>query len=361
MSDSGNQHGGPLRLTVADPTRPLRLRGGGVLPQVELEYHTWGTPTPERDNAILVCHSFSSDSFATGTDASATATSRAWRIGRTGWWDALIGPGKAIDTDRWWVVCSNVLGGSGGSTGPASIDPATRRPWGSSFPALHVADMVEAQRRLMDGLGIPRWRLVVGGSMGGVQALAWAVMGGERVERAIAIAAAAALAPAGRQHFRAGQDLVRLDLERGGAGQSGLLAALATAQVFSGGPATTGDPARLAAEWPRERFDPHSFLVLSQALLEYDLARDWGGGDLTRALAAIRAEVTLLGYRGDRVFAPTAQDRLAAGIRRAGGRARSELVAGGHGHDSFLAEPDNLAPWLRDALTVHHQPAFVAN
>jgi homoserine O-acetyltransferase len=345
---------------VATGQRPLRLRNGSHLTPVALEVATWGKPNRARDNAVLVCHSFSADAHAAGHDGSTSATWRSWRQGRVGWWDDLIGPGKAIDTDRWWVICSNVIGGSGGSTGPDSIDVATGLPWHDRFPRLHITDIVAAQQRLMEQLDIPRWRLVTGGSLGGIQALTWAIAGGNRVERVVAIAAAASLAPMGRTHFRSGAERIAAALATGADGLRALHETLAGAQVFSGGPVSTQTASHhqttadelttIAAAWPAERFSPRTYLALSQALLDYDLAHDWGDGDLDAAVRPIRADVTLLGYPGDRVFTPTAQTRLAAAIRRTGGHARAVALAGSHGHDSFLLEQQTLIPWLRRAL-----------
>lgn len=158
-----------LRLAIGD----LDLELGGHLPGVELAYQTWGTLNADRSNAVLVCHAISGDSNATG------------------WWPRLVGPGLAIDTERYFVVCSNVIGGCQGSTGPSSTAP-DGRPFGSRFPAVTIGDMVRAQNRLREALGVSRWALVAGGSMGGMQALEWAAQFGDVVERVWASASAPA-------------------------------------------------------------------------------------------------------------------------------------------------------------------------
>ena len=158
--------------TVVDGRR-FQLEGGGHLDRVEVAYETWGTLDADGSNAVLVCHALTGDAHAAGRSGPGQPTA--------GWWDALIGPGRALDTTRYFVVCSNVLGGCQGTTGPASEDPATGRPYGSAFPVVSIRDMVRAQASLADALGVGRWRAVVGGSMGGMQAVEWAVMYPDRV------------------------------------------------------------------------------------------------------------------------------------------------------------------------------------
>ena len=144
----------------------LALEGGGAIGPVTVAYETWGQPTAARDNAVLVMHALTGDSHAAGPAGPGHPT--------PGWWDPLIGPGAAIDTDRWWVVCPNTLGGCQGTTGPASPAP-DGVPWGSRFPAITVRDQVAVEAALADALGVARWAAVIGGSMGGMRALEWAV------------------------------------------------------------------------------------------------------------------------------------------------------------------------------------------
>ncbi|MEX0767324.1 MAG: alpha/beta fold hydrolase, partial [Microthrixaceae bacterium] len=153
--------------------RGFQLEGGSALRQLDLAYETWGTLNESASNAVLICHALTGDSHAADhSEAGHPAP---------GWWQALIGPGLAVDTNQFFVVCANVLGGCQGSTGPASINAATEAPYGSSFPVVTIRDMVRTQASLADALGIQRWRCVLGGSMGGMQALEWAVMYPDRV------------------------------------------------------------------------------------------------------------------------------------------------------------------------------------
>jgi homoserine O-acetyltransferase len=187
--------------------KPLQLDCGRRLFPVRIAYETYGTLSPGRDNVILVCHALSGDAHAAGftPEPVAASTRDGFRAderdagkGRgLGWWDGMIGPGKAFETDRFFVVSSNLLGGCRGTTGPSSIDPGTGRPYGSDFPVITVADMVRAERALLDELGIERLAAIAGGSLGGMQALEWAVLYPDRVDAIIPIASTHALQPQG--------------------------------------------------------------------------------------------------------------------------------------------------------------------
>lgn len=154
------------RVTLFDGSDPLVLSSGRVLPQVEVAFETYGTLSPQRDNAVFICHALTGDAHAAGHHGDPA---------RVGWWDNIIGPGRPVDTDRFFVICPNLLGGCQGTTGPSSVDPATGRPWGLRFPAITVRDLVTVHRRLLDHLGIERLMAGVGGSLGGMQILQWAL------------------------------------------------------------------------------------------------------------------------------------------------------------------------------------------
>ncbi|MEE4276330.1 MAG: alpha/beta fold hydrolase, partial [Thermoleophilia bacterium] len=170
-------------VTFDEPGRALKLEGGGTLWPLTVAYETYGTLSAARDNAILVCHALSGDAHVAGRHS---ANDR-----KVGWWDMMIGPGKGLDTDRYFVISANVIGGCGGSTGPSSEDPATGRPYGTGFPIITIADMVNAQAMLLDHLEIPKLLAVVGGSMGGMQVLQWTVAHPDRLHLAIPLATAA--------------------------------------------------------------------------------------------------------------------------------------------------------------------------
>src|SRR5215471_8548141 len=197
---------GTVETQFLDLTEPLPLDCGRVLPAVRIAYETYGRLSPARDNVILVCHALSGDAHAAGVAARPTGESTrdgfraderdAGRKG-IGWWDGMIGPGKAFDTDRFFVVSTNLLGGCRGTTGPSSRNPETGRPYGSDFPVITVADMVRAERAFLAQIGIHELAAVAGGSLGGMQALEWAVTHGDAVRAIIPIASTHALHPQG--------------------------------------------------------------------------------------------------------------------------------------------------------------------
>ena len=180
---------------VADSDDPFLTDSGAVLPYVEVEYETYGTPAADGSNCILVCHALSGDAHAAGWDAHWKRDNRPWRKDRPGWWDNVIGPGKGIDTNRWFVICSNVLGGCYGTTGPASVNPETGRPYGLEFPVVTVGDWVRIQKRLLEKLGITHLYAVIGGSLGGQQTLEWALAYPDFMDKAVILASADKLSP----------------------------------------------------------------------------------------------------------------------------------------------------------------------
>ncbi len=170
-----------IELSIFRSTEPLPLDCGRETSQFEIAYQTYGALNDDRTNAVLVCHALTGDQHVANPHPV---------TGKPGWWETIIGPGKPVDTDQYFVICSNVLGGCMGSTGPASTDPATGKPYGLDFPVITIDDMVRAQARLIDYLGIPDLFCVIGGSMGGMQVLEWAASFGDRVFCAVPIATA---------------------------------------------------------------------------------------------------------------------------------------------------------------------------
>ncbi|HUQ53436.1 MAG TPA: homoserine O-acetyltransferase, partial [Gammaproteobacteria bacterium] len=198
---------GTVETRFLDLPNPLRLDCGRDLHTIRIAYETYGTLAPKRDNVILVCHALSGDAHAAGYSSAPTAAGtrdgfgaedRDAERGRSlGWWDGMIGPGKAFDTNRFFVVSTNLLGGCRGTTGPSSPNPATRRPYGSDFPVITVADMVRAQRAFLNELGLERLAAIAGGSLGGMQALEWAVQFPDDIDRIVPIASTARLGAQG--------------------------------------------------------------------------------------------------------------------------------------------------------------------
>jgi homoserine O-acetyltransferase len=349
--------------------RPRVLEAGGRLERVTVAYETWGTLDPRRSNAMLLLHALTGDSHAAGPVGPGHL--------EVGWWDDLIGPGRAIDTDRWFVVSPNVLGGCQGTTGPAS-EAADGRPYGPRFPTVTIRDQVGVEAALADRLGIDRWAAVVGGSMGGMRVLEWAVGFPERVGTAVVIAcgpkataeqiALCSLqvrairadvnfrggdyydAPPGRGPHR-GMSLARgigtvsyrteLELEqRFGRDRRG------NENPLTGGRYEVESYLEHAGDKLARRFDANSYVVLSQAMNHHDVGR--GRGGVAAALGRVRCEVALAGISSDRLYPLRLQHDLAASLPTCSGVHVIESVSG---HDGFLTETDGVAKVISGALS----------
>lgn len=372
-------------MALCDAAHPFPLQRGGSLGPVEVEYETYGELNPDRSNAILICHALSGDAHAAGWERVAPAGLRGYRAGMPGWWDTIIGPGKAIDTKRFFVICSNVLGGCYGTTGPDSTDPATGQPYGPVFPAVTVEDWVELQARLMDHLGITRLHTVIGGSLGGQQALEWALRFPDRVERVVVLAAAARLSPQGIAFNYVGRQAIKSDPGfQGGRyyGESrqpaeGLSVARMLAHITyiaqegierkarrkkETAAGEGGDDEPLAVkEGIRaflnhvagkfvSRFDANSYLRITHAMDDYDAARAWGGGDLVAACRRLRARTMIVSFSTDWLYPPAQCRELALAVSRAGHAVTYVDVPSENGHDAFLVDHEKvshlLAPFL---------------
>ncbi len=357
--------------------RPFVLEGGGQLGDITIAYETWGELAADGDNAILVCHALTGDTHAAGGVSAGHAA--------PGWWDGLIGPGHAIDTDRWFVVCANVLGGCQGSTGPASprgSGPLAGHPYGSAFPVVSIRDMVRTQTAVARDLGVARWLSVIGGSMGGMQVLEWGVMFPERVRSLVSIATAAAASAQQIAFGSAGRKAIRLDPRwRGGdyydAGPGdgpteGLSIARSIAQItYRSDDVFTDRFGREVVEpldgfslWQRfqveryleyhgtklaRRFDANSYLHLTKAMDLHDLAR--GRGGIEEALDRISAPTLVVGISSDTLY-PTYQQRLVCEVLAQRGIPCDYVeIDSRHGHDAFIIDLDQLGPPLAQFLS----------
>ncbi|MFF7381911.1 homoserine O-acetyltransferase [Streptomyces griseoluteus] len=346
---------------------PLPLEAGGELPGVRLAFETWGRLAPDRSNALLVLHALTGDSHVAGPAGPGHPT--------PGWWDALVGPGRALDTDRWFVVAPNVLGGCQGSTGPASPRPSTGRAWGGAFPFLTQRDQVAAEAGLADALGIERWALVVGGSMGGMRAVEWAVSYPERVGALLLLATTASASAEQIAWAEIQSGAVRADPHwRGGDYHSarrgpvdGLGLARRLAHVtyraeaelqtrFGRAPQGAEDPWRGGryqvgsyldhhAEKLVRRFDAGSYVVLTEAMNAHDVGR--GRGGTRAALARVRAPALVAGVDSDRLYPLAQQRELAALIPSADG---VRVVESPYGHDGFLIETEQVGRLVAELL-----------
>ena len=364
---------GRRQFVALPPDRPFALEGGGLLRGVTLAYETWGELAPDGGNAVLVCHALTGDSHATGgLDRGHAAP---------GWWADMIGPGRALDTDRHFVVCVNVLGGCQGSTGPASPHPDDGRPWASRFPVVSIRDMVRTQAAVADHLGVRRWQAVIGGSMGGMQVLEWGVMYPDRAGALVSIATAAAASAQQIGWWSAGRRAIRMDPKwRGGeyydaAPGDGPHEGLATARMMSMMTFRSDDvfSTRFGREvvepidgfsmWQRfqveryleyqgdklvRRFDANSYLAITKAMDLHDLARGRNGFDT--AFARMRAPLLSIGVSSDILYPARQSQEITELARRAGVRAQYAELDSPHGHDAFLIEIDQLGAIVRDFL-----------
>jgi homoserine O-acetyltransferase len=370
---TGDDPGARRFLPIASDHR-FALEGGGSLTAPTIAFETWGTLDGAASNAVLVCHALTGDSHAAGRLGHGHPT--------PGWWDALIGPGKALDTNRFFVVCANVLGGCQGSTGPASIDPATGRRYGAQFPVVTIRDMVRAQARVADHLGVARWLSVIGGSMGGMQVLEWAVMFPERVRSFVSLASCMQASAWQIGWSAAGRTALALDPNwRGGDyydapdGQGphrGLAIARAIAQItYRSDPVFRDrfdrdlvDPLDAFRLWDRfqvenyldyqgvklaRRFDANSYLILNKAMDLHDIGRGRGGTDA--AMARVTAPALVVSITSDVLYPSYQQEAIRDALGRAGARCEWQLVDSPHGHDGFLLETDRIGPTVAEFLT----------
>lgn len=387
---------GTVETRHLDLRTPVPLDGGRTLRQVRVAYETYGTLSAERDNVILVCHALSGDAHAAGFAEAApeagtrdgfAAEDRDGAAGRAlGWWDGMIGPGKAFDTDRYFVVSTNLLGGCRGTTGPSSTDPATGRPYGPDFPVITVADMVRTQRLFLDQLGIDRLAAVAGGSLGGMQAFEWAVRFPEQVDAVVAIASTHALHPQGLAWNAIAREAIMRDPAwQGGryhgtdrAPEAGMGVARMIGHVtYLSAPALTGkfgrrlqtgqdirhtlaEPEfevesylRHQAESFVRRFDANTYLYLSRALTYFDLARQYGEGSLERALEKVSARTLLIAFSSDWLYPPSASQEIADTLGALGKPVESHVIEAPYGHDCFLLEEARQTPIIRRFLAEH--------
>ncbi len=359
-----DQPAGDRRFHTFATDRPFSLEGGGSLRNVTIAYETWGTLNADASNAILVCHAWTGDSHAAGRSGQGHSDN--------GWWDGLIGPGAAIDTNKYFVVCSNVLGGCQGSTGPASPHPDDGKPYGLRFPVVTIRDMVRAQGNLADALGVRKWGAVIGGSMGGMQALEWAILFPDRVGALIAIATsmeasaqqiawnsigrrALLMDPAynNGDYYDAGPD---------GGPWNGLSVARMIAQV------TFRTDSKFSEKFGRKlvdvnfhsdgidlfsrfdvegylghhgdrlvrRFDANSYLYIGKAMDLHDVGRGRGSTEL--AMARIKAPTLTISIDSDILYPAYQQEVIQQHLKNNDPRNRHETISSVEGHDGFLIE-----------------------
>jgi homoserine O-acetyltransferase len=351
---------------------PLKLESGEALGQITLAYETYGQLNAGRDNAVLILHALSGDAHAAGFHST--------EEGNPGWWDDCIGPGKAFDTDQYFVICSNVLGGCQGTTGPSSTDPLTGRPYGLSFPIVTVGDMVNAQRHLVDALGIEKLLAVAGGSMGGMQVLQWAVSYPDRIRAALPIATSARHSPmliafseVGRQaiyadpHWNEGNyyDGARPNTGLALARMLGHITYLSEESMHHKFGRRLQDRERFGFDFDTDfavegylrargnrftsRFDANSYLYITKAMDYFDLCN--GHAELAGAFthsAGIRFLV--ISFSSDWLYPAYHSKELVAALTAAGADVTYCNIQSSWGHDAFLLEVDTLTGLISNFL-----------
>src|ERR1700675_3709264 len=384
---------GTVETQYLDLPEPVRLDCGRELHPIRVAYETYGALSPQRDNVILVCHALSGDAHAAGfAKAPAEASTRDGfaaedRDGVTGkglgWWDGMIGPGKAFDTDRFFVVSTNLLGGCRGTTGPSSTDPATDRPYGPDFPVITVADMVRTERAFLHALGIERLAAVAGGSLGGMQALEWAVQYGDHVDAIVVIASTHALHPQGVAWNAIARSAITADPDwqgghyygTGRAPTAGMGVARMVGHVTYLSAASLNDKfgrrlqlagdiryrltdpefevenyLRHQADTFVKRFDANTYLYTSRALTYFDLGRQYGNGTLTSALRNVLARTLLIAFSSDWLYPPSDSEELAEALRALHKDVELHVIEAPYGHDCFLLEEARQTPLIQQFL-----------
>ena len=338
---------------------PLTLKSGAVLPRYDLVYETYGTLNARKNNAILVCHALSGNHHVAGKYADSDKN--------PGWWDNMVGPGKPIDTERFFVIGLNNLGGCHGSTGPASIDPASGQPFGSRFPLVTVEDWVESQARLADRLGIRQFAAIMGGSLGGMQALHWSIHYPERVRHCLVIASAPKLTAqniafndVARQailtdpEFHGGDFYAHDTRPRRGLRLARMLGHITYlsddvmgskfGRVLRSGAFNYGYDVefeiesylRYQGDKFAERFDANTYLLMTKALDYFDPTHHHAQPSLAAALAPATADFLVLSFTSDWRFAPERSREIVKALLDNARRVSYAEITSGHGHDAFL-------------------------
>ena len=369
------------RVCLVNQDEPFYLEAGGSIAPVDVEYETYGKLNAARDNAILIVHALSGDAHVAGWDAEAKKKGRKWRARKPGWWDDMIGPGEPLDTEKYFVICSNVLGSCYGTTGPMDLDPHTGRPYGLRFPLVTVGDWVRLQALLLDHLGIDRIYAVIGGSLAGQQALEWALAFPDMVENAIILASSARLSPQGLAFNAVARHAILSDPNFNNGdyyGRSTPAEGLAAARML--GHITYLSDEAMYRKFGRrlqgksapefsfgiefevesylayqgksfvERFDANSYLYITRAMDYYDAARNWGGGELTAACSRINSRIMVVSFSSDWLYPPKECEELALAICRNGKPVTYVMVPSDYGHDAFLVETEALGDLVRNFL-----------
>jgi homoserine O-acetyltransferase len=381
MADIGEDSVGIVQTRtrrVVEAAQPLELECGKKLGPIDVAYETYGELNEAQDNAVLICHALSGDAHVAGYHS---ASDR-----KPGWWDGMVGPGKGIDTNRYFVICSNLLGGCMGTTGPSSINPASGKPYGLDFPIITIGDMVRLQKLLLEELGIKRLLGVVGGSIGGMQVLQWAIEYPGFVKGAIPIATTTHLGAQSVAFDAVGRNAILADTNFADGqyhGSVGPDRGLAIARMI--GHITYLSEESMRRKFGRqlrkadrysydfnsefavetyldyqgqsfvERFDANSYLYITKAADYFDLQKDYG--TLSEAFANAKSRFLVISFTSDWLFTPEQSETMVDALVANGKDVSSCNIASPYGHDSFLLEPKTLGLFISGFLAATHRPA----
>jgi homoserine O-acetyltransferase len=337
---------------------------GYTFEHIQIAYETYGNLNKNKDNAILVLHALTGDAHAAGFHTPHDV--------KPGWWDPMIGPGRTLDTNKYYIICSNVLGGCRGTTGPSSLKPHTGKPYGMNFPEINVRDMVRLQKILLEHLKIKRLKLVIGGSLGGMQALEWVVTFPDFVEAAVPIATTPMLSPLAIAFNYLGIKAIQNDPEWNN-GEYGRFSqpkrGLSLARMI--GIITYKSDELFWCRFDRElnheknlfkvedyleyhgesfvkRFDANTYLYLVKAMNQHDISKPYGS--LERAMERIKARILMIGIDTDMLYRPEDIRYFVKKLNTMGGCAEYKEIKSIQGHDAFLIDYDQLGPMVKDFL-----------
>lgn len=379
----GNAESNSLRLAeVNNPSskvlrlpadQPLKLACDQLLAPISIAYETYGELNADKSNAILLCHALTADQYAASTHPVTK---------KPGWWTTVVGPGKPVDTDRYFVICSNILGGCMGSTGPASVDPTTGKPYGLNFPVITIGDMVNAQERLIDHLGIDQLFCVIGGSMGGMQVLEWAASHSERVFSAVPIATAAGHSPQNIAFHEVGRQAVMADPDwcggdyhsMGKVPRNGLSVARMAAHItYLSEEALHRKFGRSLQERSKltfsfnadfqvesylrhqgstfvDRFDANSYLYITRAMDYFDIAGEHGGV-LANAFRGTKTRFCVVSFTSDWLYPTRESRKVVHALNAVAANVSFVEIESDKGHDAFLLEEPEFFATVRGFLS----------
>lgn len=380
---NGNAESNSLRLAeVNNPSskvlrlpadQPLKLACDQLLAPITIAYETYGELNADKSNAILLCHALTADQYAASTHPVTK---------KPGWWTTVVGPGKPVDTDRYFVICSNILGGCMGSTGPASVDPSTGKPYGLNFPVITIGDMVNAQERLIDHLGIDQLFCVIGGSMGGMQVLEWAASHSERVFSAVPIATAAGHSPQNIAFHEVGRQAVMADPDwcggdyhsMGKVPRNGLSVARMAAHItYLSEEALHRKFGRSLQERSKltfsfnadfqvesylrhqgstfvDRFDANSYLYITRAMDYFDIAGEHGGV-LANAFRGTKTRFCVVSFTSDWLYPTRESRKVVHALNAVAANVSFVEIESDKGHDAFLLEEPEFFATVRGFLS----------